>query len=121
MIACIIIAVLLLTNDLTYFIGDDDDSLLSVHLGVKITCSCLAFISFMFLIFKLKRTNATVYEMIYQEKKHTKKVFKKSLQTFQSRIVSHVRASPTDFAKILSNPIYHKNFKFDIETAKGDE
>ena len=82
LLACIAIGVLLLTNDMTYFIGSDDDSKYQAHLAVKITCSVLAFLCFAFMLFKLKRTNMTVYEMIYQEKKHTKKLFKRNLQTF---------------------------------------
>lgn len=39
-------------------------------------------------------------------------MFKKYLTTFQSKIVSHVRASPTDFVKVLTNPYFYKNFKF---------
>ena len=51
-----------------------------------------------------------------QEKKGQKRIFKKNLSHFQSKIVSHVKASPTDFVKVLTNPKFYKNFKFDISS-----
>ena len=67
---------------MTYFIGSDDDSKYQIHLIVKIICTCFAFICFTFFLLKLKNTDKTVYELIYQEKKHTKKIFRRNLQTF---------------------------------------
>ena len=115
------VALLLLTNDLTSLIGEDDGSQYTSHLVLKIACSIFTLLGIMFVLIKMRMSVHKVNAQIHQEKKFTKKVARRNLQTFQSRIVSHVRASPTDFAKILSNPLYHKNFKFDTGTIKQKE
>lgn len=116
------VAFLLLTNDMTSLIGESDGSRYTSHLVLKIACSIITLFGIIYLLFKVRMNSHQVNDQVHHEKKQTRKVFKRNLQTFQSRIVSHVRASPTDFAIILSNPLYYKNFKFDLcNIKKGDQ
>jgi hypothetical protein len=66
-----------------------------------------------FLIFKQSKVNnETVNDQMRTEKKNLKKV-RKNLSNFDTRIISSIRASPSSFARILTNEFLYQDFRFD--------
>ena len=43
------------------------------------------------------------------------KKIKKTLTNFDTRILSHVKASPASFAKIIINEVLYQDFRFDLD------
>jgi hypothetical protein len=87
-------------------------------LGTKIAFSIIVILVGILLLKNVRSINNTVMERLNSEKRVISKIQKNNqyLNTFQSKIVTHVKASPADFCKILTNPLYYKNFKFNVPT-----
>ena len=100
---------MLIINDLID-LSDNEEA----EQGTKIAFSVLVVVVVFCLLSVSKGTSEDVAEHIHIEKKAAKRVFKKHLNTFSTKIVSHVRASPADFVRILTSPMHYKNFKFNI-------
>jgi len=100
---------MLIINDLTDLTENE-----SAEQGTKIAFSVLVFLIAFCVLSTSKAVSEDVGEQIHIEKKSAKKVFKKNLNTFSTKIVSHVRASPADFVRILTSPMHYKNFKFNV-------
>ena len=103
--------VFLICNDTMDFIDENKES---VIMGTKIAFSVMIFIVSIVLITKTRIENETMNDRLATEKKAARNAFKKNLSKFETKIVSHVRASPSDFAKTLTNPYHYKNFKFEF-------
>lgn len=89
--------VLIAANDFFDFLK----SYLALSISKSVTYILL--LSLMTYIIKNKQAKIDdVIEQIRQEKKSVKKM-RKSLTNFDTRIVSHIRASPACFAKIITN------------------
>jgi hypothetical protein len=56
----------------------------------------------MAMIFNVSKMAMDVSETLQHERKQLKKV-NKTIKPFQSKIVSHVRCSPVDFGKMLTD------------------
>lgn len=87
-------------------------------MGCKIAFSIIVSILGIYVLGNIRGINNLVMERLYSEKKTLTRLQKGNayLSAFQTKIVTHVKASPTDFCRILTNPIYYKNFKFDLPT-----
>ena len=96
MILSIIIFVVL--NDYMDFVSTEKTRTIT-----KILFGVCMFITAGLLVQKTTTMNERVSQMIHHEKKQAKKVFKKNLCIFQTKLISHLKCSPTDFAKTLTN------------------
>ena len=96
MILSIVIFVLL--NDYMDFVSTE-----GTVVTTKVIFGVCMFIIVGLLIYTTMGMNKRVSEMIHHEKKQAKKVLKKTLCIFQTKLVSHLKCSPTDFAKTLTN------------------
>jgi hypothetical protein len=86
------------------------------------TIVCVIFALFLLVaLYKSKSSNTQVMERLFQEKNSNRLIRKRNLAPFFTKIVTHVKASPLDFVKVLSNPVFWKNFKFDIPIPEGTQ
>lgn len=87
-----------------------------VMLGTKIAFSALLVLIALYVLKSYREVNNLVMERLYFEKRANSRTQRNNsyLCSFQSKIVTHLKASPADFCKILTNPLYYKNFKFDL-------
>ena len=77
---------------------------------------CLAVLVVIFafaMVFNVSKMAMDVSENLIYERKQMKKV-NKNISQFSSKIVSHLRCSPVDFAQILTDHSRFKDFKFDV-------
>jgi hypothetical protein len=94
------------------------DSWVGALIGTKVAFSIFVAVLGVYVLKNTREVNTQVMERLYGEKKHLSKNMKqnKNLKTFESKIVTHVKASPSDFCKILTNPVYYNHFKFYLPT-----
>lgn len=102
------VCIFLIVSDLTDLSEDDE-----AEQGTKIAMAVLVLIFGFFILAGMKVGSEQMSEQIYLERKGNKKALKKTLGTFSSKIVSHVKATPADFVKTLTNPAQYRNFKFE--------
>lgn len=110
-----LIGLFVLLNDWTDMISD---SWVGALIGTKVAFSIFVAVLGVYVLKNTREVNTQVMERLYGEKKHLSKNMKqnKNLKTFESKIVTHVKASPSDFCKILTNPVYYNHFKFYLPT-----
>lgn len=100
-------AVVMVFVCISILINDYSDFIVAEARGSKITIKIifgvLLFVAIVALISSVQKMNARVSEMIHYERKALRKQNRKSLNVFKTKIISHVRATPADFAKILTN------------------
>ena len=99
MFAVLALGLLVILNDMLDFIKEQ----IAQH-ATKIIFAVVFGLILLFLISSILSSSDGIQAQMYDEKKAIKKVFKRNLSTFQSKVVSHVKASPADFVKILTNP-----------------
>lgn len=83
-------------------------------LGYKVGLGVAA-LAFIYCLLHHKRS--LVLDLQYQlseEKKYLRKVNKRQLGTFMTKIVTHVKASPCSFCLVLTNPRHYKDFKYQV-------
>ena len=106
---------LLLANDLVDLIQETETEL--SLLIPKAAISAAVLLVLLAVLFMLCRAVTEAQDSIYNEIKHQKRSGKQTLIPFQTKISSSVRASPADFATVLSNPYFYNNFRFESETS----
>lgn len=74
--------------------------------------------------FKVKKVEASesdkVYNEMLEERRNLENV-KGNLTGFNTRILSHIKASPAGFAKILTNSEFYDHFRFDIAPSTKEQ
>lgn len=73
---------------------------------------------------KVKNEEASKSEKVYNdmlEERQNLTNVKKNLTGFNTRILSHIKASPAGFAKILTNSEFYDHFRFDIAPSTKEQ
>jgi uncharacterized membrane protein YkvI len=85
------------------------------HLVPKVILTIMLICSILYVFHQTKVREECLHESLKQEKRNMKAV-KKHLSNFNSRIISSVRASPASFARILTNEMLYRDFRFDAHS-----
>ena len=73
---------------------------------------------------KVKSKEASESDKVYNEmleERYNMKNAKKNLTGFNTRILSHIKASPAGFAQILTNSEFYDHFRFDIAPSTKEQ